>query len=220
MARSVIFLHLQKTGGTSIRSVMRRIFGNKKVAEGMTRRPDGIWDPLQRRHVLGEAWMGHMSFGLHQLLPRPVPYFTVMREPVRRELSRFKSMPQLRKKHKKTPCTAVDPEWGAVYQLSGIPLDQIGDLCPEHVELALKNLHEHFLFIGDTSRMDEVGLWMRRDLCWPVELPLPHENPSCGDVPVTDDEVEELREHPQVQLDKLLYDRVQELGPRPKEWRI
>jgi hypothetical protein len=201
---------------------MRRVYGPKRVAESNNRRPNGRWVGLQRRQRDAESWMGHMSFGLHTILPGgdTIPYFTVVREPVRRELSRFRSMPQLRFKNRLTPVTAIDPEWGAVYQLSGIPLDDIAELGPQHVELALKNLHEHFAFIGDTSRMEEVGLWFRRDLCWPVELPLPHENPSGTEVEVTEEEIEELREHPQVKLDQMLYQRICELGPHPKEWRL
>jgi hypothetical protein len=198
---------------------MRRIFGHKKVAESNNRKPDGRWVPLTKRQVTAEAWMGHMSFGLHTMLRRPVPYFTVMRDPVQREVSRFRSQPFLREKGL-TPATAIDPEWGAVYQLSGIPLDDIGALGEEHVELSLRNLREHFLFVGDTSRMDEVGLWLRNGLRWQFELPIPHENPSGGEIVVTDEEIAELKQHPQVKLDQLLYERVCELGPYPKDWRL
>lgn len=219
MPISTIFLHLQKTGGTSIRHVMRIVFGNSNCAESNNRRNDGRWVTLSGRQIRASAWMGHMSFGLHTMLPTPVPYFTVVRDPVQREVSRFRCMPQLREKGL-TPYTAVYPEWGMVYQLSGIPLDDIGTLGEEHVDLALKNLHGHFAFIGDTARFDDIGIWFKRDLRWPIELPLPRLNVSGPDVTVTGEEVEALRHHPQVQLDQKLYDRICELGPLPPLWRL
>jgi hypothetical protein len=199
---------------------MTEVFGPKRVGEGMKRHPDGTWRPLSKRHRMAEAWMGHMSFGMHTQLKKPVPYFTVMRDPVAREVSRFRSMPFLRERHRKTPYTAVDPTWSMVYMASGIPLSDIDTLNESHVDLALKNMHEHFLYVGDTTRMDELGLWMRRDLRWDVQIPLPHENKSGDQVEVTKEEIEELKEHSQVKLDQLLYDQVQELGPRPMEWRL
>jgi hypothetical protein len=220
MPTSVIFLHLQKTGGTSIRKVMRLVFGHKKVGEGMTVRADGVWSPMQKRHVVAEAWMGHMSFGLHTQLRKPAPYFTVLREPVRRQVSRYCSMPQLRFDQRLSITEAIDPEWGAVFQLSGIPRNDIATLGEEHVDLALKNLHGHFLFVGDTFDMDKVGRWMRGALGWQFELPLPHENRSGTGIEVTEEEISALRQHPQIKLDQLLYERVQELGPYPKDWRL
>lgn len=219
MPAAVIFLHLQKTGGTSIRFVMRGVFGPKRLSEYSKRRSDGRWVPLTRQQITAAAWLGHMSFGLHTMLPEVPPYFTIVREPVQRELSRFRSIPQLRKSGL-TPATAIDPEWGAVYQLSGIPLDQVDILGEEYVELALHNLQEYFSFVGDTSRMEEVGFWLKDVLHWPIRLPLPHENSSGTGVKVTEDEIVELQQHPQVKLDKLLYDRICELGSYPQEWKL
>jgi hypothetical protein len=214
----IIFLHVQKTGGTSVRSVVRSVFGQERVFEDIHCKSNGEWvTPCQD----ADAWQAHMPFGLHAQLSRPVPCFTVVRDPIAREVSRFRSQPMLRKDWKTTPAATVDRSWGLVYLLSGIPLDLAGGLGEEHVELALRNLREHFLFVGDTSRFDELGEWMRDIMGWPVELPLPHENSSdVHGIDVTAEEIEELNDHPQVQLDQMLYQRICDLGPHPKDWLL
>lgn len=220
MPDPIIFLHLQKTGGTSLRSVFRDVFGATYVCEQNDRANDGRWvTPLSGKQTRARAWLGHMSFGLHSVLPSPVPYFTVVRDPVEREVSRFRCMPQMRR-NGKTPVTSMSKVWGAVFILSGAPFNEIDELTSKHVDDAIRNLHEHFLFVGDTSRMDDVGRFLRDELRWPVELPLPHENKSGQEVTVTDQERRELRANRQVQLDQMLYDRIVELGPYPKEWRL
>jgi hypothetical protein len=160
-----------------------------------------------------------MSFGIHEVLPVPFPYFTVIRHPVDREVSRFRSTPKFRKRGL-TPAKAINLEWGMVYQLSGIPGRKAAAVGKEHVKLALRNLRNHFLFIGDTSRFPEIGEWMRDAMGWAIELPLPHDNKAKPDVTVSSAELDELRAHPHVQLDQLLYDRICELGPYPKEWTL
>lgn len=214
----VIFLHIQKTGGTSVRSVVRSVFGPNRVFEDIKRRSNGVWWPPD---LDADAWQAHMPFGLHAQISKPVPYFTVVRDPVAREVSRFRSQPMLRNNWKTTPAATVDRSWGLVYLLSGIPLDLAGGLGEEHVDLALSNLRKHYLFVGDTSRFDLLVEWMREDMGWPVSRPLPHENSSdVHGIEVTAEEIEELHDHPQVQLDQMLYQRICDLGPYPKDWLL
>jgi hypothetical protein len=68
--------------------------------------------------------------------------------------------------------------------------------------------------------MGELGLWLRDELGWPIDLPLPHENKAKPEVEVTEEEVKKLRAHPMVRLDQMLYDRVCELGPYPQRWEL
>jgi hypothetical protein len=107
-----------------------------------------------------------------------------------------------------------------VYQLSGIPQQRISSLTELHVKLALRNMQEHFIYVGDTTKMDELGLWFRDGLGWDIELPLPHVNKADPEVTVTQEEIEELKQHQLIKLDQMLYDRICELGPYPKDWCI
>lgn len=220
----IIFLHLQKTGGTSLREMIRDVFGHNPpetytVAGSNGRKYLGNWRPHTDEQLGAKAWHGHMSFGLHKLLPQPVPYFTIIRDPIDRAVSRFCHTDHYRVSA--TPLTPRDVhrrDWGMVYQLSGVPLSKLDKLSGEHVDRALKNLKDHFLYVGDTARMGELGLWFRDELGWDIELPLPHINKAVPEVTVTEEEIEELRQLRDVKLDQMLYDRICELGPYPQEW--
>jgi len=217
---SIIFLHLQKTGGTSIRSIIKDNFGGTPKVRGSSgREKDGTWKPLQGSQLDANAWHCHMSFGIHRLIPRPVPYFTIVRDPVAREISRFRHSTWERDRGA-TPVSSHLPEWGMVYQISGIPYNRLPDLTELHIDLALKNMKDHFIYVGDTSRMDELGLWFRDELGWGLELPLPHKNKAKPEVTVTEEEVEKLKELPGIKLDQIFYDRVCELGPYPQKWML
>lgn len=216
----IIFLHLQKTGGTSLRKVIKGVFGGTPKVRGANgREKNGTWKPLQGSQLDADAWHCHMSFGIHELLPRPVPYFTIVRDPIAREISRFRHSTWDRD-NGLTPLSSYNPDWGMVYQLSGCSKNDQSYLGQQHVAQALKNMHEHFLYVGDTSRMDELGLWFRDELGWHIDLPLPHENKANPEVTISEKEIEELRKHQLVQLDQILYDRICELGPYPQRWKL
>jgi hypothetical protein len=214
----IIFLHLQKTGGTSLRTVLRDVFGGVRKVRGVSgREKDGTWKLINGELLEANAWHDHMSFGLHRLLQKPVLYFTIVRDPIVREISRFCHSTWERDRGN-TPLSSYRPHWGMVYQLSGVSWNRLPDLTEVHVKQALRNMKDHFLYVGDTSRFHKVGLWMRDEMGWPVELPLPHVNKANPDAWVTEKEIEELKTHHLVQLDQMLYARICELGPYPQKW--
>ena len=85
---TVIFLHIHKAAGTTLHRIIERQYP-----------PDQIWS-FDERHdfeafrALSEAQKeeirmlrGHMIFGLHEFMPRPCIYVTLLRDPVERVLS-------------------------------------------------------------------------------------------------------------------------------------
>ena len=212
----IIFHHLQKTGGSSIRMIMFQLYG-KLYGFKCLRHADGTWKALPPPQLAAQAWLGHMSFGLHRLLqhlPKPVPYFTVVRDPVTREISRYLAFGP----DNKRIYNSIKPDWGMVYQLSGAAINEVHNLSQQHIDVALNNLKKHYLYVGDTSRFGELGLWLRDGLSWPITLPLPHENPRTRKDTITEDDMDRVREHPSVKLDQLFYDEVRQRSPYPHEW--
>ena len=90
---AVIFLHLPKTAGTTLN---RLIEWEYPLSQMYSIDPVLFeWSAAHLRRLpkrrLGKTRMfkGHMLFGLHEVLPQPATYITVLRDPVERVLSAF-----------------------------------------------------------------------------------------------------------------------------------
>jgi len=90
---AIIFLHLPKTAGTTLN---RLIEWEYRLSEMYSIDPVLFeWSaahlrklPLARLRKI-RMFKGHMLFGLHEILPQPSTYITVLRDPVERVLSAF-----------------------------------------------------------------------------------------------------------------------------------
>lgn len=87
----MIFLHLPKTGGTTLRDVVVRQFRGQRAF-----RFDG--SGRERAHFAGLSQAerdsfplieGHLYYGVHSQLTRPAHYITMLRDPVERVLSYY-----------------------------------------------------------------------------------------------------------------------------------
>ena len=90
---SVIFLHVPKTAGTTLN---RLIEWEYRLSEMYSVDPVLFhWSAAhlrklpRRRLQRTRMFKGHMLFGLHEILPQPATYITVLRDPVERVLSAF-----------------------------------------------------------------------------------------------------------------------------------
>ena len=91
-----VFLHIPKTGGSTLRTLLYEEYEGAllKVSyrkEGRTL-PQLVGD---LRSITPEQWnghrlvFGHVGFGIHREIPRPVTYFTLVRHPVDRLMSQY-----------------------------------------------------------------------------------------------------------------------------------
>jgi hypothetical protein len=88
----IVFLHIPKTGGLTVRKVLEdqygpalsTIYGYELAAwtAGIKKMPK---DEQRRLLVVG----GHMPFGFHEVVPRFSTYFTMLRHPVDRIVSHY-----------------------------------------------------------------------------------------------------------------------------------
>jgi hypothetical protein len=90
---SVIFLHLPKTAGTTVN---RLIEWEYRLSEMYSIDPVLFeWSAAHLRKLPSwrlrkiRMFKGHMTFGLHEVLPQPATYITVLRDPVDRVISAF-----------------------------------------------------------------------------------------------------------------------------------
>lgn len=186
---TVIFLHVGKTAGATMRRALRREFRASEVMElraptvepGRLRRDAavayfaGLPEPERDRPRL---IMGHMTYGLHAHVPRPSAYVTLLREPVKLVLSQYHHV-RRHQGHLLHEEAAAYPDLGS-YVRSGISLEMdnsqtrafagdtttpFGGCTRDMLELAKANLGS-FAVMGLTERFDESLVLMQRAFAW------------------------------------------------------
>src|ERR1041385_6430600 len=92
-AEAVIFLHVPKTAGTTLNRLIEweyPLFEMYSVDPVLFRwSASHLWRLPQRRLKRTRMFKGHMLFGLHEILPQPATYITVLRYPIERVISAF-----------------------------------------------------------------------------------------------------------------------------------
>jgi len=88
---TLVFIHIPKTGGMSLRKVLLRELGGGEHFWIVDPVKDTTWlrtiphDDRERMALVE----GHMYYGVHELLPRPCVYMTMLRNPLERVLSYY-----------------------------------------------------------------------------------------------------------------------------------
>lgn len=200
-ARTIIFLHIPKTAGATLRTVLERQFrpdevysqraradvgrrhvdaierGTRPETWGIARVTDEVRRgevarlPLERRERL-RLVSGHFWFGVHEALPGPSTYVTVLRDPIERVLSLYAyrvasqgltvGVDEYLERG-----TDVELRDGQTRLLSRTP-DPIGldDSTDEMLSSAKRNLSEHFALVGLTERFDETVALLGERFGW------------------------------------------------------
>ena len=176
---AVIFLHLPKTAGTTVN---RLIEWEYRLSEMYSIDPVLFrWSTAHLRKLPPERlkrirmFKGHMTFGLHEVLPQPATYITVLRDPVDRVISAFYFMQNYKLhplywKLRREKWTLEDfvrnsrrdnvqskIVAGAIYE----------EPCTrEIVEKAKYNLRHHFSVVGLSARLEESLALMKLRFGW------------------------------------------------------
>lgn len=96
----LIHLHIQKTAGTSLNSLIKHNFRNDRIFEWSSRADIsggldlGTFDAVNRKlQEFGTGRLryisGHLPLGVHEMLPASAKYVTLVRDPVERVVSLF-----------------------------------------------------------------------------------------------------------------------------------
>jgi Galactose-3-O-sulfotransferase len=218
---TVIFLHVGKTAGATVRRVLRAQYRAREVLE---LRPPTVAPGRLRRDgsvtyfaALPEAArakprliMGHLTFGLHGYVPRPSTYVTLLREPLSLVRSQYQHVRRheghlLHEEAKRYPDLTAYVRSGISLEmdnsqtraLAGDTTTPFGACTPQMLAQAKENLDAAFAVVGLTERFDESLVLMQRAFGWRrVRYVSVNVDPGRGrrDA-LTDDELALLREH-------------------------
>lgn len=183
----VVFTHIPRTGGTTLRQVLRRQYSRPEFlqVDGNARNTYRLLErePRERRERV-RCVTGHLPFGVHALFRRPVSYITMLRDPVARFMSTFRSLHFFPNHPHYDPIVARDAgprdylrylrgeaEDGEVlnaqsYQLAGRRA-LAGEVPGGRVlELARRNLKEKYVFFGLSEAYDASLIQLMELMSW------------------------------------------------------
>ncbi len=226
----LLFLHLPKTAGTTLRVMLKRVYAREEIFETYAHETTEACaqavndlEPGTRASVRLVA--GHFGYGLHSLIPGEHRYITFLREPVERVVSTYYHMRDLPGDHWQIrrrrlslrgfleSGTTLEVDNGMTRILSGVGCAGGLGACPEDaLELAQRNLTHDFDSVGLSEKFDESVVLLGRKLKW-RRVPLyVRQNVGKDRPPVTaisDDDMAAVREH--CTMDFRLYDFARKL---------
>lgn len=184
--KTVIFLHIPKTAGVTVRHLIQRQYTETEMYYGDHLSPTEVADAFasltaNQKMQFKMVW-GHLIFGVHQHLPQKATYFTFLRDPVERTISHyyyilsrpheFEIARYLRENnfsfHEALEQELIlDIQNVQTRMVAGLPYDfPPNTYKEEHLEMAKKNLTDHFAMVGLVERFDESLLLLKKVLSW------------------------------------------------------
>jgi len=175
----IIFLHIPKTGGLTLRHFLLRQYRGGAAfdhydewmrpidqqsrmnppAEGQNGRfLEDFWSLPPDRQARVRVCTGHFSFGIHEHLPAPNTYITMLREPIDRTLSGYHYRRTLRlpdlslREYVGDPGGVPDPQ---TRRVAGGEWARGSSDTRGMLDAAKENLSAHFDMVGITERWDE-----------------------------------------------------------------
>lgn len=192
-----IFVHIMKTAGSTLAHITDRQYPAGTIFDEGRLQGDDYLRVAQvspRKRMGVRLLRGHMPYGLHTHFgPRPVRYFTFLRDPVERVVSYYyhiRHHPEhylydavvaqrmslaefLDSGHSRFVANAQ------VRVISGAYLEPpIGGVTPAMLQQAQANLARRFVVVGLTERFDMALLLLRRALQW--EAPIRYTRKNVG----------------------------------------
>jgi Galactose-3-O-sulfotransferase len=188
--RLIIFVHLPKTAGSTLRYVIERQYEASaivKLYESDFGEEVEAIPPRQLERCC--VIMGHFYFGVHAFLSKPFTYVTLLRDPVERVISHYyyarlepahyfhAAARKLRLQEFVEYCSRCSSESGTslgycsdndqTRQLAGrCGVPSCGTSSAELLSIAKKNLAKYFSIVGIAEEFDRSLMLMKRILGW------------------------------------------------------
>ncbi|MFA5114046.1 MAG: sulfotransferase family 2 domain-containing protein [Candidatus Margulisiibacteriota bacterium] len=167
-SKPLIFVHIHKTGGVTLREVLCRHFPSRSIytIDPHNHTVDDFY-ALQQAEVDAIMFLnGHFNYGLHQRFSRPCTYYTMLREPVNRVLSLYyylrKRNPLFGDINLETFCQQKYHFNQQIKHIAGIDPKKI--IGKEDLELAKDRLLNDYLCYGLTEEFDLSLLLLQKRL--------------------------------------------------------
>ncbi len=191
---TLILLHIPKTAGTTLAIILIGKYGQdatRAVTGGYAGREAFPREPEAAR-TSPRLYIGHQAFGLHEHIPRPCEYVTVVRDPVARIVSHYhhvlneethylhKRVVERRltlEQYAENPFKSHELDNGQTRMLASFALNRsqpIGQSQRTLIPSAMENLERSFCCVGLTERFDETMVLLTDSLGWeriPAYLP-------------------------------------------------
>jgi hypothetical protein len=179
----VIFLHIGKTAGSTLATILHRHYPPEVM---FSLYPEVYHDKLEKltslpaeRRAAIRLLKGHLPFGVHQHLPAPTTYITMLRNPIDRVMSHYFFVRRIPQHYLHQQGSTLDIEeyvssglsWeldnGQLRVVTGHTHDiEIGGCTRALLDEAKHNLIQHFSVVGLSERFDESALLTKRRLGW------------------------------------------------------
>jgi len=180
--RTVIFMHLQRTGGTTFLKLLDNIYNRDETyAIDGKRFRESIHEfaqlPEEQRGKY-RLIKGHLLWGLHTFCPNETTYITILRQPIDRAISQYYW-------HLRPECvypipadmalgeflesgTFISADNGMTRFIAGKDRGAVayGKCSRDMLELAKYNLKRYFLAVGFTEYYEESLILFKRLLGW------------------------------------------------------
>jgi hypothetical protein len=186
LPETIVLVHIQKTAGTTLRRILERRYPPESIYHCYLKTNQEARDgfaqlPAEAKHRV-RCVLGHVYFGFGELVPSPVTYLTILRDPVERILSLYHYILRQPDHRLHAEMTAQhttleefvsrDDEVEVNNMQTRMIAGYLGDgaVPPEMIAAAQANLENRFLLAGITERFDEFLMLINRELAWPREF--------------------------------------------------
>lgn len=182
--RTAIFLHIGKTAGTTLNSVLDREFPSAAIFTVDSHEDASARAQLTRLRAQELARLrlvrGHLMYGVHEVLPQRALYFSLLRDPCERLISAYghiRSVPSHRL-HRQvvdgglsfeefvTSGVTIETDNWQLRCLAGDADTRFGECDERMLDRAIENVRRDFAFLGIAERFDESLIALSRMYGW------------------------------------------------------
>lgn len=173
--RALIFIHIPKTAGSTLRPIMDRHFPRHTIhkLDVLPRDLHAFRKLPEEVRARARLIQGHFPFGLGSHLPVPVDYLTMLREPTERIMSMYYWIlgNQTHALNKLVHCMSLDDFASSGFEIATNHQTRlISGLLPDADKGALEKAKHHLgsgtITFGLNERFDESLLFFQRHFNW------------------------------------------------------